>query len=95
MVFNVVKFISLIFYRSIFQKGKSTSNFYTKFVFDLFRLDSGWSPLKIRFLIYFETCGLLQHIGKIDRPPEVVIFWYITSFCFRDILNLSALYDIE
>jgi len=33
--------ILLYFIVPIFQKCKSTGNFYTKFVFDLFKLDSG------------------------------------------------------
>ena len=36
----------------------------------------GSVPLALRNLDIFrpQNCRYLQHIGKIDRPPEVVIF---------------------
>ena len=41
---------------------------------------------------------LLQHIGKIDRPTEVVIFFHICTFgvfqIFSIYQNLRSLFDI-
>ena len=30
----------------------------------------------------------LQHIGKIDRPSEVVIFWHICNFAKIQIISI-------
>jgi hypothetical protein len=52
-------------------------------------MDSGYEGKTVNDCIYhlakqniFEPkkLRLLQHIGKIDRPPEVVIFWDICTF---------------
>jgi hypothetical protein len=61
-------------------------------------MDSGYEWKTVNDCIYhlakqniFEPkkLRLLQHIGKIDRPPEVVIFWDICTFGVFQVFSIN------